>query len=89
LNRLTGETRRFIDRQYSDDLRIRLLGQATAVESVDGRYGEKIRDTNYVYRNKGVVITVSPRIGAAADVSGKVPMELTSVTFVSFEATSR
>jgi hypothetical protein len=82
LNRFKGETHRFFNDAYSDELRLKLLGHETSLKTVSGRYGEKLKDTEYIYSQRGVTITVSPRVSVTSDATGRQGLELTHVSFV-------
>jgi len=81
LKRLPGETGRFVNGAYSDDLRLRLLGPQTSTVTFSGRYGDEIKDTSYVYRDRGVVITVSPNVNLPPRTDGRRVLELTGLVF--------
>jgi hypothetical protein len=60
-SRFKGQTFAFFNGPYSNDLRLKLFGPETALEMVGGRFDDKIKDTNYIYPQRGVTINVSPR----------------------------
>jgi len=79
LEKLKGETGKFMQVPYSDEFRRRLFGPEARVDEVSGRYGEKIKDTNYIYSEYGLIIATSPIPG----VSGQLKrVELTDIKFI-------
>jgi hypothetical protein len=89
LGRFKGETYRFFNVPYSDGVRLKLFGPETVVERTGGRYGDKFKDTNYVYRRRGLILTVSPRPGVSSHSGDTRPVELTNVSFVPSEQASQ
>lgn len=83
LKRLPGETGRFINGGYSDDLRLRLLGPQTSSAMFRGRYGDKLKDTRYVYGDRGITVIVSPNVNLPPRTDGSRSVELTEVIFMS------
>ena len=59
--RLKGLTYEFLNGRYSNAFRLKLLGPETTTKRVSGQWGDKVKDTVYVYSHRGFSITVSPQ----------------------------
>jgi hypothetical protein len=56
-----GQTFQFFNTDYSDQLRLKLFGADAMKEFVSGGFGDKVKDTKYVYLRKGIAVITSPR----------------------------
>jgi len=56
-----GQMFEFFNGGYSNDMRLKLFGRESGVQSLRGQWGDKAKDTRYIYAVRGVSITVSPR----------------------------
>jgi hypothetical protein len=79
LKKLKGETGKFMNMSYSEEFRLRLLGPEDRVDEVSGRYGERIKDTDYFYSEYGLIIRTSPVPSVS---SQEKRVELTHIKFV-------
>jgi hypothetical protein len=59
--KMKGQTYRFFNGKYTEELRTQFFGQESSTERVNGRWGDHPRDFKYIYPKKGVAITVAER----------------------------
>ena len=82
LDRFRGTTGHFFQTPYSDDTRRRLFGDDAISEEFEGRYGDKYKDTRFIYRRRGIVVTVSPKAGITIPQRDTSSSELISLSFI-------
>lgn len=75
IRRFKGQTYEFFNGEYSNESRLRLFGPESSQRQVSGRFGDKLKDTQYLYPRRGFTITVSP------EGIGHPKLELTEMTF--------